>query len=185
MAGDRLRVLHEARVVKPLDGGRHLRVEYLPPFVQEGPVGDLVGERVLERVCPLGEHRRLVEELGCLEVRQPVVQRVLGQLGDRVQERERDILADHGGRLQEALLLGWKPVDASCKHGLDGGGHPDAGQWFRQATVSALAGEDLCLDQRADVLLQEERVAVGALDQDLLEGVESRIVAEQDPEELR
>ena len=39
---------------------------------EETAVGDLVRERVLERVLPLGEEARLVEELGRLEPPQPL-----------------------------------------------------------------------------------------------------------------
>ena len=50
---------------------------------------------------------------------------------------------------------------------------------------SALALEDFRLHQVADILLEEERVAVRALDQHLLEGVEPGVVADETLEEFR
>ena len=61
-------------------------MQHPPPLVQETSVGHLVGEGMLEGILPLGEQARLVEELGRLEVRETTMQRVLGQLGDGLEE---------------------------------------------------------------------------------------------------
>ena len=58
--------LHDAGVQRP------------PPLLEQAAVGDLVGERVLERVLQVGEQARLVQELGRLQARQALAQRVLG-----------------------------------------------------------------------------------------------------------
>ena len=55
-----------------------------------------------------------------------------------------------------------------------------AGTWMvcdrpRQAIRAALAREHLRLDQRADALLEEERVALGPLDQERLERARARV----------
>ena len=63
-------------------------------------------ERVLEGVLEIREEARLVEELGGLEVGEPATQLFLGQLGDGEQERERHVLADDRGRLEQPLVLG-------------------------------------------------------------------------------
>ena len=53
-----------------------------------------------------------------------------------------------------------------------------------QAVGAALADQRAGLDQRADALLQEERVALGPLDQQRLQRLDGRIVAEQRGQQL-
>ena len=53
-------------------------VQGTPPLLQETPVGDLLGEGVLEGVCELGEETCLVEELGGLQVGEATAERLLG-----------------------------------------------------------------------------------------------------------
>ena len=101
-------------------------MQHAPALLEQAPVGDLVGERVLEGVLEIREQARLVEELRPLEVPEPLAQAVLGLLRDRLEERERDVLPDDGGGLEEALLLGWQPVDARGQDRLHGGGDLDA-----------------------------------------------------------
>ena len=66
VVGELLDVLDETVGVEPLDRLRDPRVERAAPLAEHAPVGDLVGEGVLERVLDLGEERCLVEELGGL-----------------------------------------------------------------------------------------------------------------------
>ena len=49
------------------------------------------------------EQPRLVDELGRLQVVEPTTERRMRELGDRLEQRERDIFADDGGDLEEAL----------------------------------------------------------------------------------
>jgi hypothetical protein len=51
-----------------LEGGQDLRVESPPPFPQQAPIDDLMGERVLERQRTLGKVASLVEELCRLQM---------------------------------------------------------------------------------------------------------------------
>jgi hypothetical protein len=71
-----------------------------------------MGQRVLERVCQLGEEAHLVKKFGGLQVHKAAPKRFLGQIGDGLQRRKRDIGADDRSGLQEALLLGGQVVDA-------------------------------------------------------------------------
>ena len=71
-----------------------------------------MGQGVLEGVVPLGEEARLVEELGRLQVRQAAMERLLGQLGNGLQQGQGHLGADDGGGLQQALVLRRQPVDA-------------------------------------------------------------------------
>ena len=61
-------------------------MQHPPPLQQEAAVGHLVGQGVLEGVVRLGEQAGLVEELRRLQVRQAAVQRLLGQLGNGLQQ---------------------------------------------------------------------------------------------------
>jgi hypothetical protein len=85
------------------------------------------------------EQPRLVDELGRRQVVEPTTKRRVRELGDRVEERERDIVADDGGDLEEeALVLLSKPVDARCQHHLDGGRELDRLGRLHQPILSAL-----------------------------------------------
>src|SRR5207244_4069124 len=53
----------------------------------------------------------LVEKLRLLEMRESAPHGLLRLLRDRRQDRIRDVLADHRGRLEQVLLLRWQPVD--------------------------------------------------------------------------
>ena len=87
-------------------------VERPPTVLEQAPVGDLVGERVLERVLEIREEARLVEELGRLEMRRAPAKLVLGLVRDSLEERERHVLPDDGGGLEEALVVGRESIDA-------------------------------------------------------------------------
>ena len=69
--GQTLDMLRETIAVKALDRGDDPGVERTPTLVQQAAVGDVVRERVFERVLEVRKETRLVEELGGLEVIQP------------------------------------------------------------------------------------------------------------------
>ena len=91
---------------EPLDGLHDLGMQGAPPLLEEPAVCHLVGEGMLEGVFALGEEARLIEELGSLQVGEAVMQRLLGQLGNGLQERQGHLSANHGGRLQQTLVFG-------------------------------------------------------------------------------
>ena len=66
-----------------------------------------MGQGVLEGPFALGEQPRLIEKIGGLQMGKAVVEYLLGHFGNGQQERQGDLGANHGSRLQEALLLGW------------------------------------------------------------------------------
>ena len=98
-------------------------VEGMTPIADEGPVGDLVGERVLERVLRLRQHPHFQEQLAGAEPAQGRRDRRRRQLRDGFEERPRNVLADGGGGLQQPLVFGRQPVDARSEHCLYGGRH--------------------------------------------------------------
>ena len=141
----------------------------------EAAVGDLVGQRVLERVLELGEQARLVEELGGLEAsRDPARSASSGSVGDRLQQRVGHILADDRGRLEQPLVLGGQAVDARREDRLDrrrapgcvDGRAPGDRRRARRPARRSRPG--------AHALLEEERLPSRALDQEPLERLEAR-----------
>jgi len=103
----------------------------------------------------------------------------LGHVGNRLQQRQGHLSAQHGRRLQEALLLGWQPVDACRQHGLHSGRDLEARQGLPQAIGRTLADEDPRLCQGAHALFQEEGIALRARNQQLFEWLQAGIVPEQ------
>jgi hypothetical protein len=112
------------------------------------------------------------------EVCQAAVELALGHLGDRLQERKRDLRADDGCALQQVLFLGWQPINACRQDRLHGGGHLDTqgrpgypiGPWG--------SDQDLRFHQHSDAFFQEESVALGSLAQALLDGIEGGVVVQ-------
>ena len=138
-----------------------------------------MGEGVLEGVLVLGKEARLVEELGALQGGQVTLEHRLGHVGNRVQQRQGHLRANHGSRLQEALLLGWQPVDARRQHRLHGGRDLDARQGLPQAIGRTLADEDPRLCQGAHALFQEEGIALRARNEQGCERLQTRVVPQQ------
>ena len=112
-------------------------------------VGDVLGEGVLEDPDALLGIGALVEELQSGEVLQIGVE-VLGGVRDRPQEPFRKLAAEHGRGLQEVLGRLRQSIDARGEHALHGVGHPQ-----RRATRVA---------ERVDQLLEEERIALGPVE---------------------
>src|SRR5262245_27184337 len=137
---------------------------------------------MLERVLEFPVVPRLVEELGRLQAIESTPQRLVRQLGDRLQQQERHILADDGGRLEQAFVLREEPIDARRQDRLDGSRALNRLDWLRQAMPAAFPRQGARLHQRADSLFQEERVP--APDQELLEWLEPGVVTEKRLQQL-
>ena len=112
-------------------------------------------------------------------MRQAPVQRLLGQLGNGLQQGQGHLGADHRSRLEQPLLLRRQSVDARRQDGLHRGRHLNGRQGLRQAIGPALADQHPRLHQGAHALLQEEGIALGARDQELLERRQAGIVTQQ------
>src|SRR5215813_1178039 len=61
----------QALGIERLDRVDDLGMELTPPVVEHAPVGDIVGERMLEGVLDIRKQAGLVQELGRLEVGEP------------------------------------------------------------------------------------------------------------------
>src|SRR5512132_1714422 len=89
-----------------------------------------------------------------------------------LEQSERHVLADHGGSLEEALLVWREPVDPAGQQRLHGRRDVDDLCVLDQVVVATLAGKGPDLYQGPDAFLEEERIALGPLDEDPLEGSE-------------
>ena len=160
-------------------------MQHSPPLVQQATVGHLVRQGMLEGVFQLGEEARLVQELRSLEVGEVAVQLGVWQVGNGGQEGTRHLRANNRGGLQQALGLGWQPVDAGRQHGLHGRRHLDAVQRLRQAIGASLTHQPAGLDQRAHALFQEKGIASRARNQQRGEWRQARVVSQERLQDCR
>src|SRR5262245_59629214 len=106
-------------------------------------------------------------------------------LKQRLEQRDGYVPADYGARLQHALFLRRQTIDPPGEQRLHRRRHVDRGDLCHEAVRSALAAERACLHEGSDALLEEERVALGAIDQHSLERHELRAITHQRLEQLR
>ena len=159
-------------------------MQRLPSFLQEAPVGDFVRQRMLEGVVELREEVRLVEELGCLKVRETLTEIPLSVLDDGLEQNERHVLADHRGSLEQALLVRREPIDPPGEQRLHGRRDLDHRGVLDQTVGAALSREGPGLHQGPDTLFEEEWITLRPLDQQTLEGGELGAVAHQGLEQF-
>jgi hypothetical protein len=164
-----LDVLGEPFGAESLDSRRDARVKGAAPLPEHAPVRHLVGQRMLEGVLDLGKEARLVEKFRRLQVHKPLTHVVVVRVGDGDQQRVWDILAHDGRRLQQAFVFRRQSIDACGQDRLHGRGHLKASWHARQMVGAALAAENLRLHQRSHAFFQEQRIALRALDQKLLQ----------------
>jgi hypothetical protein len=159
-----------------LQGVHDPGVQDVPPLLEEAAVDHFVRQGMLEGVFAFRKEPHLIQKLGRLEVCQPTMQRLLGQLSHSVQQRYGHLAANHDSRLQEALCLGRESVDARRQHGLYCGWHLHGRQGLCQMMGTRLPDEHPSLDQGAHALFQEEGITIRAGDQKLLERRQTGIV---------
>ena len=114
--------------VHRLEGAADSSVERLTAGGQQALVGDLLGERVLEDVHRLGRSAQLVQELEAPQLAERGLERAsVAPHGS--QQPRRDLAAEDGGGLEEALGVLRQPVDARHEDFLDRGrDRPDVAQ---------------------------------------------------------
>ncbi len=120
---------------------------------------------MLERVLEDREEARFVQELGSLEIVNAQAQIVVRDFGDGLEQRQRHVLTDDSRALEHPLVPGGEPVDARGEEGLHRRRYLDRFGSPADAVRPAVAVERAGLDQVTDALLQEEGIALRALDQ--------------------
>jgi hypothetical protein len=122
VVGQPLGLLGDAVGSESLDGLGDAGVQGALLVVEQAPVRDVVGERVLEGVLEVRKEPGLVEELCSLKVGELGAHLGLRRVGDGQEQRHGHVLADDRGRLEQSLGLGRQAVDARSQDGLHGGG---------------------------------------------------------------
>src|SRR5215813_4596960 len=100
--------------VEPLHGLDDASMELAPSRSKDAVVGDVVSEGMLKGVLKVRKEFRLLEEFAGLEIGKAQSQPFLWQLGDLVEDRERNLVANDRGRLEQPLVLGREPIDTPC-----------------------------------------------------------------------
>jgi hypothetical protein len=184
VVGEPLGVLGKAISVKGFDRLDKPRVKLAPPLLQQAAVGHLVGQRMLEGVLGLWEQAHLVQKLRGPETREGHPHRGVVRLGDRLEQRQRHIPAEHRGDLNEPLVFRRQAVNARGQDGLRGGRNGESLRHRRQPVGAALPDQRPGLDETLHALFEKEGVALGAGDQDRPEREDRRIGAQQGLKEL-
>jgi hypothetical protein len=88
-------------------------VQDLPPALEQGFVGGVLNQRMLEGVAQIGRHARAEQQFRLFELRHCRAQRRLVAAGDRAQRRVGEFAADRGADLRD-LLDRREPVE-TCR----------------------------------------------------------------------
>src|SRR5262245_30795145 len=179
MVGQPINVLGQPVGIELLDHLNDPAIEGPPAVLEEASERHVMREGVSERVFEVGVEPRFVKELGGLKLRQTLAQAILTLIRNRLQKRERHVLADNRSRLEQPLVLGSEPVDADGQDRLRRSGDLQTLPGLLEPIRPALAREDLRLDQRPDALFEEERVSFRSLDKELLYGRQTGIGSEE------
>jgi hypothetical protein len=81
-----LDVLSQPVGIEAFDGADNPGVQGLAAVLEQRPVGDFMGERVLEGVFGIRKEARLVQKLGRLQTREPPLHRILRRLRHGVEQ---------------------------------------------------------------------------------------------------
>src|SRR6185295_4289042 len=182
--GESLDLLPQSVALESLDRFNDPRVDGAPAIGEEAAVRHLLRERMLEGVLGIGKQACLVQELGGLQHRKLSAHALLGIISDRVQQDERDVLPDDGGRLQQLLLRWRKPVNPGGEDGLDRGRNLNMVDSLNEAMGAALAGQGLRLHEGPHALFQKEWVAIRPLNEEVLQRGQPGIGAQERLQEL-
>jgi hypothetical protein len=157
--GEERRVRRGPRSVDREQRSRDALVRPAPAIQKLGAVGHFLREGMPETA--LARRPRGAEELGR---REPLERR--GEIGSRqidhdAQQLRRHISADHGRGLKHVLVARRESIDARGEDGLDGLGQCDLLDRGGRRVRAALAAQHAPFDERANDLLDEERIAAG------------------------
>ena len=115
-----------------------------------------------------------VEELRRLQLGQTAPQLERARFRDGLEEREGHRFSDDRRRLQQVLDGRGQPVDPGSEYGLNGSRNLDRVQGLGEAEGSTGSNDHPGFDERAHALLEEERIALRAVDEQALEWLQRR-----------
>src|SRR5262245_26257346 len=138
---------------------------------------------MLERVLEFREQTGFIQEPRGLEICE-ISAEITSPVIEGLKQDDRHVLSDNSGRLQQALCLGRESIDPPGEQRLHRCWHSDRRDVRRQAVRASFTGEDSGLHQGPHGLFEEERVALGLIDQQTLERRNLGNVTHQSPQEL-
>jgi hypothetical protein len=149
-----------------LEPAREAGMEPRPLGGRQALVGDVAGQRVLDRELALaddGRPRSVTDEVALLE--QAKVR--LEALEELVDGAGPERASDHGGRLQRRLLGRLQEIDAGRQNRTHRVRHVELAGELVRGPAAVLTFEHAPVDQSANELFDEERIALRPLDDDL------------------
>jgi hypothetical protein len=152
-----LRRLRGALLQHPHGAG----VQLAAALAQQGGVGGVLHQRVLERVDRLGRLAAAPHEVGCAERVECGAQRWLRRTRYPGDEIVGELAAENRARLRHLARRG-EPVEAGHQRGLQAARHGELRKGPIQRPVVAVLAQQAGLQHRAGDLLDEQRHAVGA-----------------------
>lgn len=145
-----------------LDGCRRPTVQLDPLLLEQTLIGHVLGEGVLEEVLEFGV-RPLPDQVGVLEVGQARVERG-SDGGDPLYHLVEELSSHHRRLPKHPSPGGVQPIDPGRDHPPDRRGHLGTLQLAGDSPAVVVAAQSAGLDQGVDDLLDEERIPVGAGD---------------------
>src|SRR5215475_5248513 len=104
---------------------------------------------------------------------------LVGQIHDRVEELEWHVLADHGGGLEETLVVVIEPVDTGGQDVADGPRQPRARRRLSQSILSTLAKQDARVSEHQHRFFEKERIPLRSLQQQAPQVLKTDIGADE------
>ena len=172
------RELVELPPIERFDRFRDGRVQRDEAGSQLRRVSHLLDQRVTKPEKSLIVGRQIVQQLSLPELRYGFQQFVIGQGGDGLQDRHGDQPPDHGGRFEHLFGNFLKMVDARGNHRLHGRGQRDGVDSMFQPVGASLALEISTFRNRVGEFLDEEWIALRALDDIAAEHGQRRVLAD-------
>ena len=152
-------------------------VERLAVGLGQARIGRLLHQPVPEPVLGVGAPPLLDDQLQPLELRKRAGQR-LG-IDHPLEERHAEAAADHGGDRDRLAGGGVEPVEAGLQDALDERGHLELVGRDRQLPAAVGAPDHAALDQIAQRLGHEKRVAARPLGDQIGDGGRERSIGQR------
>src|SRR2546425_162718 len=132
---------------------------------------------MLECVHGFRKESRRVDELSGLKVGEPAPQHLLGWISDSTEELVAEVLPNHSRGLENLFAVVRETVNPGGQDGLHRRRDTDGTDVAHQTVRAMLADERVGLNQRADALFEEERVAPRMCDEEPLQRSQRNVKA--------
>lgn len=157
----------------------HGAVEGGAPLREQRRERHLLRERMPEPVFRHGVEALLLEELGRTRRSQRRHKVLVGTFADVLEDGLAKLPPDDSSRLEHVLVALAKAVDASCQHSLNCWWHPHLVQRTSEPIAPWDPLERSIVDEHPCDLLDEERVASGAIENGSADGRQRLVRADQ------